>query len=101
MSEYYVRTINDTAVELAHVLRRIDGERAALICECYEAETAERIAAARLEANAERRQEERFRQTMTPEEFANFKAEREAERRHREICRSIEQAGENARFRLW
>jgi hypothetical protein len=59
------------------------------------------IAAARLEANAERRQEERFRQTMTPEEFANFKAEREAERRHREICRSIEQAGENARFRMW
>ena len=39
----------------------------------------------------------RMRNTLTPESFDKWMKDRTAERRHRELCRSIEQAGKNAK----
>lgn len=38
-----------------------------------------------------------MRNNLTPESFDKWMKERTAERRHRELCRSIEQAGRNAK----
>lgn len=45
MSDYYARPTNGV-VQRAEVLRRVDENHHALICSCYETETAEQIAAA-------------------------------------------------------
>ena len=66
-------------------------------------------AAAIQNVNAEaarwRRLEAHMAEALSPDDFKAWKAaadaERTAERRHRELCRSIERAGDNARFRLW
>lgn len=52
---------------------------------------------------AKREQEivKHMRSRMMPAEFAEWQKERRTERRHRELCRSIEKAGDNARFRLF
>ena len=45
MSDYYARPTNGV-VQRAEVLRRVDENHHAIICSCYETETAEQIAAA-------------------------------------------------------